>query len=106
MRINKQIQNLLTLRCDQGQLRSWTAVHMVSCRLASGFHIEPDAVPRSVSDEAVVQQAPPAMFDRIQGEGELLQQPDQCDDTFLHGKLVTNTFSRTDPKGDVSIWMA
>lgn len=87
-------------------VHAYIAVHIDSCRLASGFHIEPDAIPRSVSDEAVVHQAPPAMFDGIQGEGELLQQPDQCDDTFLHGKLVTNTFSRTHPKGNVSVWMA
>lgn len=76
-----------------------------SYRLASGFHIEPDAVPGSVSDEAVVQQAMLAVFDGIQGEGELLHQPDQCDDTFLHGKFVTNALSGTHTKGDISVWM-
>ena len=45
------------------------------------------------------------MFDGVQGEGELLQQPDQCDDTFLHGKLVTNALPGTNTKGDISIWM-
>lgn len=76
-----------------------------SCRLASGFHIEPDAVPGSVSDEAIMQQAPLAVFDGIQGEGELLHQPDQCDDTFLHGEFVTNALPGTHTEGDVSVWV-
>lgn len=42
----------------------------------------------------------------IQGEGEVLHQPDQCDDPLLHGKLVANALSGAHTKGDVSIWMS
>ena len=80
-------------------------IHMFLGRFVSGFHIEPDAVSRCVGDEAVVQQAPSTMFDSIQGEVELLQQPDKCDDAFFHGKLVANALSGANTKRDIGIWM-
>lgn len=76
-----------------------------SGRFVSGFDIEPDAVPRCVCDKAVMQQAPSTMFDGIQGEVELLQQPDKCDDALLHGKLVSNALPGTHTEGNIGIRM-
>ena len=52
----------------------------------SWLDLQPDAIPRHISDERGMQQAPATMPFRVQSEGEFLCQTNQRQDALLHGE--------------------